>query len=136
MEKQDPIDDTEETQQKLVGYDPLGDPLAVAPLPDLNTNEVGFFAEIWQVLGRLFSNSGGGGGASKGGKSNVPTMEARPWNVYVKNMDKNTVRRMNPQFANMSDQELDMMATQMEMMVELCGNQPVCRVVRRAVNAP
>ena len=61
MEKQDPIDDTEETQQKLVGYDPLGDPLAVAPLPDLNTNEVGFFAEIWQVLGRLFSNSGAGG---------------------------------------------------------------------------
>ena len=48
----------------------------------------------------------------------------------MKNMDKNTVRRMNPQFANMSDQELDMMATQMEMMVELCGNQPVCRVVR------
>ena len=34
----------------------------------------------------------------------------------MKNMDKNTVRRMNPQFANMSDQELDMMATQMEMM--------------------
>ncbi len=54
----------------------------------------------------------------------------------MKNMDKNTVRRMNPQFANMSDQELDMMATQMEMMVELCGNQPVRRVVRRAVNAP
>ena len=51
----------------------------------------------------------------------------------MKNMDKNTVRRMNPQFANMSDAELDMMATQMEMMVELCGNQPVCRVVRRAV---
>ena len=50
----------------------------------------------------------------------------------MKNMDKNTVRRMNPQFANMSDQELDMMATQMEMMVELCGNQPVCRVRRRA----
>ena len=55
----------------------------------------------------------------------------------MKNMDKNTVRRMNPQFANMSDQELDMMATQMEMMVELWGNQPVWRVVRRAVrNAP
>jgi hypothetical protein len=66
MEKQDPIDDTEETQQKQVGYDPLGDPLAVAPLPDLNTNEVGFFAEIWQVLGRLFSNSGGGGGDGGG----------------------------------------------------------------------
>ena len=29
----------------------------------------------------------------------------------MKNMDKNTVRRMNPQFANMSDQELDMMAS-------------------------
>jgi hypothetical protein len=64
MEKQDPIDDTEETQQKLVGYDPLGDPLAVAPLPEVNSNEVGFFAEIWQVLGRLFSNSGGDGGGS------------------------------------------------------------------------
>jgi len=34
----------------------------------------------------------------------------------MKNMDKNTVRRMNPQFASMSDQEIDMMATQMEMM--------------------
>merc|ERR1719399_1568291 len=31
-------------------------------------------------------------------------------------MDKNTVRRMNPQFATMSDAGLDMMATQMEMM--------------------
>ena len=51
----------------------------------------------------------------------------------MKNMDKNTVRRMNPQFANMSDQELDMMATQMEMMVELCGNQPSRRRVERAV---
>ena len=48
----------------------------------------------------------------------------------MKNMDKNTVRRMNPQFATMSDAELDMMASQMEMMVELCGNQPVCRVHR------
>ena len=38
----------------------------------------------------------------------------------MKNMDKNTVRRMNPQFATMSDQELDMMATQMEMMVATC----------------
>ena len=34
----------------------------------------------------------------------------------MKNMDKNTVRRMNPQFANMSDAEIDMMASQMEMM--------------------
>ena len=34
----------------------------------------------------------------------------------MKNMDKNTVRRMNPQFASMSDQEIDLMATQMEMM--------------------
>ena len=34
----------------------------------------------------------------------------------MKNMDKNTVRRMNPQFATMSDAELDNMATQMEMM--------------------
>ena len=47
----------------------------------------------------------------------------------MKNMDKNTVRRMNPQFATMSDAELDMMASQMEMMVELCGNQPMCRVL-------
>ena len=38
----------------------------------------------------------------------------------MKNMDKNTVRRMNPQFATMSDAELDMMASQMEMMVATC----------------
>ncbi len=30
----------------------------------MNSNEVGFFAEIWQLLGRLFSNSGGDGGGS------------------------------------------------------------------------
>lgn len=34
----------------------------------------------------------------------------------LKNMDKDTVRRSNPQFANMSDSEIDMMAGQMEMM--------------------
>ncbi len=50
----------------------------------------------------------------------------------MKNMDKNTVRRMNPQFANMSDQELDMMATQMEMMVATCVEINQC--VRRRVD--
>ena len=44
----------------------------------------------------------------------------------MKNMDKNTVRRMNPQFANMSDQELDMMASQMEMMVATCVEISQC----------
>ena len=48
----------------------------------------------------------------------------------MKNMDKNTVRRMNPQFATMSDQELDMMATQMEMMVATCVE------INQRVNAP
>jgi hypothetical protein len=50
----------------------------------------------------------------------------------MKNMDKNTVRRMNPQFANMSDQELDMMATQMEMMASNCVEINQC--VRRRVD--
>ena len=34
----------------------------------------------------------------------------------MKNMDKDNLRRMNPQFANMSDAEIDMAASQMEMM--------------------
>ena len=34
----------------------------------------------------------------------------------MKNMDKDNLRRMNPQFANMSDSEIDMAASQMEMM--------------------
>lgn len=32
----------------------------------------------------------------------------------LKNMDKTTVRRMNPQFAQMSDAQIDMALTQME----------------------
>jgi len=34
----------------------------------------------------------------------------------MKNMDKASIRRMNPQFANMTDAQIDMAATQMEMM--------------------
>ena len=34
----------------------------------------------------------------------------------MKNMDKNALRSMNPQFAGMSDADIDMAASQMEMM--------------------
>ncbi|HAA74164.1 TPA: hypothetical protein DCE37_03470 [Candidatus Latescibacteria bacterium] len=65
MEQRDPAKDTEETQQKPIAYDMMGDPTGAAPLPELNNNEGGFFSQIWEWLSGLeFPDTGGcdGGG--------------------------------------------------------------------------